>query len=125
MFYRTLADYVIITHFAFVVFAVFGAFLVLKWRRIAWIHIPTALWAAIMEFSQWICPLTHLEHWLRVQSGVPFQNLSFVERYILPLVYPTLLTPRLQFVLGALVLGLNGLIYGWILWRDIKTRPQK
>lgn len=115
MVYRTLADLVLIVHFAFVVFALFGAFSVVRWRWLVWIHVPLALWAVVVEFTGWLCPLTPLEHWLRSKSGMTVQNIGFVEQYLLPLLYPTALTRRLQIVLGIIVLGMNGLIYSWVL----------
>lgn len=122
MLYRTLADLVLIVHFAFVVFAVFGALLVVRWHWLVWIHVPLALWAVVVEFTGWICPLTPLEHWLRAKSGMTVQDIGFVEQYLLPLLYPTALTRRLQVVLGAIVLGMNGLIYSWVLRRHLRVR---
>ena len=124
MSYHTLADLVIIVHFAFVVFVVFGAFLVIKWRRLAWIHVPAFLWGAIIELAGWICPLTHLEYWLRIAGGGAVKNIGFVERYIVPLLYPTPFTRRLQIILGAIVLAVNVLIYIWIFLRSSKNRAQ-
>ena len=122
MIYRYLADVVLVLHFAFVVFAVLGALLVLRWQRMAWIHIPLALWAVIVEFTGWICPLTPLEHWLRLKGGIAVEKLGFVEQYLLPLLYPSPLTRPLQLVLGAIVLGVNVLIYAWILRRRLRGR---
>ncbi len=122
MVYRTLADFVLIVHFAFVVFAVFGAFLVVRWHWLVWIHVPLALWAVVVEFTGWFCPLTPLEYWLRTKSGMTVQDIGFVEQYLLPLLYPTALTRRLQVVLGAIVLGMNGLIYSWVLRRHLRVR---
>ncbi|MBW2195574.1 MAG: DUF2784 domain-containing protein [Deltaproteobacteria bacterium] len=122
--YRTLGDFVLIAHFAFVVFVVFGALMVLKWPRLAWIHIPSALWAAVVECAGWLCPLTPLEHWLRVKAGMSVEKLGFVEQYLLPLLYPTPLTRPIQITLGAIVLGVNGLIYTWVLWRYFKNRGE-
>ena len=119
MFYSSLADLVLIVHFVFVVFSVLGGFLVLKWHRLAWIHVPAALWAAVVEFTGWVCPLTPLEHWLRLKSGAAIQELGFVERYLVPLLYPTPLTRGFQVILGAIVLGVNAAIYAWILRRSI------
>jgi len=115
MLYRHLADLILVLHFAFVVFAVLGALLVLKWQWLAWIHIPLALWAAVVEFTGWMCPLTPLEHWLRLKGGMPVEKLGFVEQYLVPLLYPTPLTRPMQMVLGAIVLGVNLMIYGWVL----------
>jgi len=115
MLYRHLADLILVLHFAFVVFAVLGALLVLKWQWLAWIHIPLALWATVVEFTGWMCPLTPLEHWLRLKGGMPVEKLGFVEQYLVPLLYPTPLTRPMQMVLGAIVLGVNLMIYGWVL----------
>jgi hypothetical protein len=48
MLYRVLADIVVMTHFAFILFAVLGGFLVLKWKRWAWLHVPAVVWAALI-----------------------------------------------------------------------------
>ena len=124
MVYRVLANLVLIVHFAFVIFVVFGAFLVLKWRRLAWIHVPAFLWGAIIEIAGWICPLTYLEHWLQIKSGIAVEKIGFVEQYLTPLLYPTPLMRPFQIILGSIVLGMNGLIYAWILWRNMKITPQ-
>ncbi len=122
MLYRLLADLVVLAHFAFALFSVFGGFCVLKWRRVAWIHVPVALWAVTIEFTGWGCPLTPLEDWLRVKSGATGYNLGLVEHYILPLIYPSPLTRGLQIVLGAIVLSLNAVLYAWVLRLVIRNR---
>lgn len=121
MIYPLLADLVLIAHLAFVVFVLFGGLLVLKWRWIAWLHLPAATWGAAVEFTGWICPLTPLENWLRAQSGEAAYARDFVGRYLLPILYPDALTPDIQVMLGVLVLVVNLVIYGW-LWR-VGRRP--
>jgi hypothetical protein len=111
------ADLVVLLHLGFVVFAVLGGLLVLKWRRIIWLHLPAVGWAALIEFRSWICPLTPLENWLRQQGGGQGYETGFIENYLLPLLYPAELTPDLQIFLGLVVLGCNGLVYGWLLFR--------
>lgn len=105
------ADLVVLLHFAFILFVVLGGFLALKWRRLAWVHVPAALWGALIEFSGWICPLTPLENWLRQAGGSQGYASGFVEHYLLPLIYPADLTRELQLGLGLGVLVLNGLVY--------------
>ena len=117
MVYRFLADLVLVAHFAFVVFAVVGALLVLRWRWVVWLHLPAVVWAALIEFAGWICPLTPLENWLRELSGSAGYESGFVEHYILPVLYPGGLTREVQIVLGLLVLAVNIGIYGWLLRR--------
>jgi hypothetical protein len=114
--YQLLADLVLIVHLAFVVFVLCGGLLVLKWRWIAWLHLPAALWGAVVEFTGWICPLTPLENWLREQGGETTYAGDFIARYLQPILYPDALTPDIQVMLGALVLVVNLAIYGW-LWR--------
>ena len=69
MIYRALADFVLLLHMAFVLFAALGGVLAFKWRRVAWFHIPAALWATLIELVGWECPLTPLENWLRRKGG--------------------------------------------------------
>ena len=112
---RLAADAVLLIHFGFVLFVVLGGLLVWKWRRLAWLHLPAALWGALIEFTGWICPLTPLENRLRggvAGGGYPG---SFIERYLLPLVYPAELTRELQIGLGLGVVALNLAVYG-LLW---------
>lgn len=112
--YRVLAEMVVVWHLAFIVFVFLGGLLAL-WRRwVAWFHLPTALWAAWIEFAGWICPLTPLENWLRGRGGAGAYSGGFVEHYVVPLVYPAGLTRRAQFALGALVLCVNLVIYGFL-----------
>ena len=46
------ADLLLALHLGFVVFVVFGALLVLKWRWLAWLHLPAAAWGALVEFNR-------------------------------------------------------------------------
>jgi hypothetical protein len=113
--YRAIADLVVILHMAFVLFAALGGFLAFKWPRVAWFHIPAALWAAIIEIAGWECPLTPLENWLRHMSGEAGYQNSFIERYLLPVIYPGSVTRSLHIALGMLVMGVNLAIY-WMVW---------
>ena len=107
MVYHVLANLVVIIHLGFVLFVVLGGVLVLKWRGLAWVHAPAFLWAALIEFAGWVCPLTPLENWLRLQGGALPYRTGFIEHYLLPLLYPASLTRNLQVFLGLLVLGIN------------------
>lgn len=119
--YRALADFMVVIHLAFVVFVIFGGLLALRWPRIVWLHLPAATWGAAVEFSGWICPLTPLEVWLRLHAGESAYRGEFIEQYILPLLYLNGLTRSVQFMLGALVLAVNVLIYGLLWHRRFKT----
>ena len=114
--YTVLADLVAQLHLAFVLFVIGGGLLVVKWPKIAWIHLPAVAWGAIVEFTGWICPLTPLENALRAMAGASAYDSDFIARYILPLLYPAQLTRNVQLILGIVVLGVNVMLYSW-LWR--------
>jgi hypothetical protein len=115
--YRLLADLVVVVHLLFVVFVVAGGLLVLRRPRLAWLHVPAAVWGALIEFAGWICPLTPLENRLRRLGGEAGYEGGFVDEYLLAILYPSGLTRTHQIVLGALVLVLNLAVYGYALWR--------
>lgn len=121
MIYRILADIVVMIHFAFVLFAVFGGIAVFYRKFIAWIHIPAVIWAAVIEFAGWICPLTPLENLLRAKGGLSGYETGFIEQYLMPVLYPAGLTRGLQVALGGAVLVLNLIVYG-LLWRRSRRR---
>jgi hypothetical protein len=111
MAYRAAADAILVAHFAFVLFAVFGALLVLRWPRLTWLHIPAVAWAAFVEFGGRICPLTPLEVILRRQAGEAGYAGDFIEHYVVSLLYPEGLTRDIQTILGAIVVAINAAIY--------------
>lgn len=111
--YRLFADLLVGFHTLFVVFVVSGGFLALRWRRLAWLHVPAALWGAVIEFMGWICPLTPLENQLRRLAGQAGYQGGFVEHYLIPTLYPTHYTLALRLTLGAVVVALNGIAY-WL-----------
>lgn len=115
MFYRAAADLVLLTHLAFVILVVAGALLVFRYRWFVCIHLPAAIWGAFVESSGRICPLTTLENALRIRAGQAGYANSFVEYYILPLVYPAGLSRNIQWWLAVLVVAINTLLYTWIL----------
>lgn len=112
------ADLLVLLHFAFIVFVVLGGFLVLKWGKVALLHIPCALWGAFIEFSGWVCPLTPLEHFLREAAGEAAYSGGFIDHYIMPIVYPTGLTQGIQIVLGVIVLIINLCVYGLVIYNQ-------
>ncbi len=111
MFYRAAADTVLAAHLAFVLFVVFGGLLVLRRPKLAWLHLPAVAWAAFVELSGRICPLTPIEVALRVGAGGAGYSGDFLERYIVAAIYPDGLTREIQQVLGAAVLLINAAVY--------------
>ena len=117
MAYRIAADALLALHLAFIVFAAGGGLAVLRWPRLAWLHLPAAAWAALIEFGGWICPLTPLEVALRRRGGDAGFEGGFIEHYLGAIVYPPGLTRTHQLVLGGAVLLVNLLLYGIALRR--------
>ncbi|OLD94756.1 MAG: DUF2784 domain-containing protein [Gemmatimonadetes bacterium] len=118
--YRLLADAVVLAHTAFVGFVVLGGFLAWRWSWLAWLHLPCAVWGAVIEYQGWVCPLTPLENALRRRAGLEGYAGGFVEHYVLPTLYPAGLTRPLQAVLGTLVVVVNLIAYGVLLRRALR-----
>lgn len=109
-----LADAVVLFHLVYILFSLVGGLLGL-WRRwILWIHLPAAIWAASVELFNLPCPLTPFENRLRASAGYTEYEISFVERYLLPVLYPDRLTETHQVLLGVFVIVLNVGIYSYI-----------
>ena len=117
MLWRVLADAVVVLHLLFVVFAVLGGLLALRWRWIPFVHLAALAWAAWVEFSGAICPLTPLENQLRTWGGEAGYGGGFIEHYLLPMLYPESLTRELQFWLGASLVAFNVLVYAIVIAR--------
>ena len=118
--YKLIADLVVLIHFLFVLFSSLGALLVIRWRKILWLHLPAALWAAGIEFSGSVCPLTPLENWLRIRGGGAVYTGDFIGQYLLRLLYPSGLTRGTQIILGAIVVGINMGIYSYLFFTKRK-----
>jgi hypothetical protein len=114
MYYKIAADLVVLLHLGFIGFAVAGGLLVLKWRPVAAIHIPAAVWGALVELQGWYCPLTPLEQYLRQAAGQYAYSGDFVERYLLPVLYPADMDRQMQMLLGAAVVVMNLVLYAWV-----------
>ncbi len=110
------ADAFMAIHFLFIAFALLGSFLVMRWLRMIWLHIPALAWGIYIELSGKICPLTPLENWLRSQDGEMSYSSDFIAQYLLPVLYPGNLTRGLQSLLGTVVVVLNAAVYWW-LWQ--------
>jgi len=117
-----LADIVLITHALFIVFVIFGGLVVLKWHKVMWLHIPCAIWGALIEFFGWVCPLTYLENYLRGPGNADYYEGGFIQHYLMPIIYPAGLTTGIQILLGVIVIIINLIIYSlvWRYWNEKK-----
>ena len=120
--FALLAGAMVLLHLAFVIFALAGAVLAVWWPRVLWLHVPAAVWAAYIELSGGICPLTPLENDLRTRAGLDYYSGDFVARYVFPVLYPEGLTRDAQTAAGIAVLGINAVLYGWVARRGRRAR---
>ena len=117
MLYRLSAEAVLLFHLAFIAFVVAGAVLAARWRWLALVHLPVAAWGFFVEVTGRICPLTHAENYLRVRAGQAGYAESFIEHYLLAIIYPAGLTREVQWVLAGIVVVVNVAIYAWLFHR--------
>jgi hypothetical protein len=124
MIYRLLADAVLILHLLFIGFVIFGGLFALRAPRIALAHIPAALWGVFIELTGGLCPLTVMEVEFRHCAGDAGYSGSFIEHYLLPVIYPVGLTRDIQFWLAGFVILINVAIYGALVcrWRVSRSK---
>tara|TARA_B100001123_G_C15278913_1_gene1013227 strand:+ start:1667 stop:2026 length:360 start_codon:yes stop_codon:yes gene_type:complete len=111
MYYSLGANLTLVIHLAFIVFVVFGALLLFQSKKFAFIHIPCVVYGAYMEFSHSVCPLTYVENWFLRMADMKNYSNSFIEHYLISIIYPNNLTPELQFYLGCFLIFTNIIIY--------------
>lgn len=109
-----------ILHFAFIVFVAFGGLLVLRWRKLAWVHLPAAIWGALIEIFRWSCPLTGWENALRRSSA--YEG-GFIARYLFGVIYPTGMTRAAEIALAVFVTLINVAVYSKVFPITRSRRP--
>ena len=85
------------------------------------LHLPAAVWGALIEFQGWLCPLTPWEQQFRLAAGQAGYHGGFIEHYLLPVIYPPGLEHNTQLILGSVVVVINAVIYGWVIIRSRKA----
>ena len=103
--YRVLADSVMLVHFGFLAFVVFGGFLSWRWPRLIWVHLAAASWGLATVVFSIRCPLTDVEDWARERAGeARLSGTGFIDHYIENVLYPERYTALLQALAAATVL---------------------
>jgi hypothetical protein len=110
---RVAADAVLLAHFAFVLFAVFGAFLLAHSLWI-WLHVAAVLWSSIVNLANWTCPLTPVEQGFRRRVGASYEG-GFIQHYVGSAVYPAGMPRRLELIAGVSILVWNVVVYAALL----------
>ena len=120
------ADVIVLIHFCFILFVIFGGLLALKWKKFIWLHVPAMTWGILIEFSGWICPLTKLENEFYRNNKAGEYSTGFIEHYIIPIIYPEGLTRDIQGILGIALIVINLIIYTLLIkkWGHIEIIKQ-
>ena len=112
--FEILATLTLLLHFSFILFVIFGALLILRFKKIIYFHIPAVAWGAYIEFSHSICPLTHLENYFLKKAGKDQYSIDFIENYVFKIIYPPALNYEIQTYLGVILIFVNLVIYYYI-----------
>ena len=120
--FRAAADLVVTAHAAFVVFVLLGGLLVARWPRVAWLHVPAAVWGVFVELAGWVCPLTILENYLREGGESSTYQGEFIDHYLMPVLYPAHLTRARQVWLGVLAVVINLSLYTYSIRKARRSR---
>ena len=124
MAFRILADFVLVLHFAFVLFVAVGGLLVLRWRPVMLLHLPAVVWGVLVECANWTCPLNPLEDWFRHlggETGTAYAK-GFIDYYVSLIIQPEDLTRSFQIATGLSAFAANLLIYTYIYFRLRRAR---
>ena len=125
MAYRLFADLIVVIHGLFSLFVMLGGLLVIRHRRVMYLHLPAMLWGAIVELYNIICPLTPWENYFRKMGGESGYESDFIEKYLIPAIYPAGLNVEIQIVLGCLVVIVNLIVYGIVLYLNFKKKKDE
>jgi hypothetical protein len=124
MTWSALADGLVVVHFAFTAFVIFGGFLTWRWPWLALLHLPALAWGCWIELSHAICPLTPLEnHWRQLAGEAGYRE-GFLAHYLVRVLYPPGLTWHIQWLLAALLLALNVVAYAGLLRRRLRRTEE-
>jgi len=111
MFYKILADIVVLIHFLWILFLFLGGLWGIKNQAIKIFHLSGLAFALILQIFDWYCPLTHLEVWLRaMHSPCLTYTGSFIPHYVEKIVYLEL-SRGVVLVLTILLCGMNAWVY--------------
>lgn len=119
--YNILADVIVVIHFLFIIFVVIGGLFVIRWPKLAFVHLPAAVWGVAVEIFGWICPLTPWENHFRELAGDASYSGDFIVRYFLPVIYPEYLTKTIQYLFGGIVIFVNIVIYIFVIRKRRKS----
>lgn len=88
MFYKVVADLIVLIHFLWILFLFIGGLWGRRNRVVKLFHLSGLAFALIIQLFDWFCPLTHLEVWLRTKHhpNLAYSG-SFIIYYLERIVY--------------------------------------
>jgi hypothetical protein len=95
------ADAVVVLHLLWIVFLILGAIPGRRWAWVKWTHLAALAFSIALQAFGWICPLTHVEAWLRRRGGAEPYEGTFIRHYVEQLVYAEI--PRGALFTGTLI----------------------
>lgn len=113
MIYRLFAEFILITHLCYILFVVFGGFLLLRWRWLWKIHFPAVIWGFLVQYLVWICPLTDWENYFRKLGGEAGYENGFIDHFITSLIYQDV-SIKIHLLMAISLLLINLSIYFYI-----------
>ena len=105
--YKLLSDCVILIHFLWIIFILFGFLAGLKFYKVSFLHVAALVFTLVLNLGGWYCPLTHLENYLYTlyNSQLPYGG-SFITNNLQKLIYLEL--DEIYLRIGAIAwVGLN------------------
>ena len=115
--YRVLARSIAALHTAYVIFAVLGGLLVLRWPSLLAVHMLAVLWALATLFLDFGCWLTQWEKALWRRGGVEPYPEGFLQHHVLHSNFTAERSRLYHAMLGGVVLVLNAVVYSLLVWR--------
>jgi len=110
MIYRLLGDILILLHFLWIIFILFGFLLVLKSFKFAVIHMAGLAFTLVLNLGGWYCPLTYLESYLRyLHDTQSTYSGPFILHYMERIIYPDI--PALYIRVGEIIFVIFYLVF--------------
>jgi hypothetical protein len=104
VFYRLLADLIVVVHLAYLVFIPVGGFLAWRWPRLVPVHLAAVAVALVSVTIGFECPLTTWEQSLRRLGGQKPYADGFIDHYLTGRLYPHGHDTLIQLLFGAAVI---------------------
>ena len=81
-------DLIVVIHFVWILFLLFGALIGRKIVWVKWLHISGLAFSIALQIFHWTCPLTTLEQYLSIKNAeAPSYSGDFLTHYLNQIVY--------------------------------------